>query len=700
MIMKNGKRVRFIYKNGKRIDKIIRHGKVYFEQGFVKEQTSTILPITFGGVGKNLKDYKVYGNTVQSKLPSDYTQVNYIESSDTQYINTNIVPTNTTKVEIKYQIKIVQNTYVSVFGSRDNNVNFFINNGGGNTITYYWHGTGSTIARIGNFSQTTFNISTMDALNGLVKNYNNETEEELSETVSFTSFPNLPMYIFARNNDGMPSYATLGMKCWYMKIYDNNVLVRDFIPCYRNSDNEVGLYDLVNNVFYTNQGTGTFTYGSVAPTPDTPIEMASCGDRTKNLFDKNSIDDNKWLAQDGTLETANQYVVSDFIPVLENTQYYLPMIDTKRLKYYGSNKQPLSITSWDISSGATEQVITIPINAKYVRFSIHKTVIDINTFQFEKGNAATPYEPYGYKIPVNVRSENLFDLEYELEIQYATNGKVIANYYSLNNDVVSISRSNAQWGRYFFNKITLDAGTYTLSFIPRLSGSDKRINRSVRNLDTQQDIVVNERLSINDGETQSFTFTLNSKQSISFALQPSTNDSGTLNLTNIQLVKSSITPSKYIPHYNKTTNIYLDEPLRKIDGYSDYINFTNGKIVRNIKKIVLDGSEDWYTSSGTSQVAFNKGISYIHDTTKLPCNISNNCQMPNNNLYFYNTGYSLADWKTFLSTTNAIVYGRLSTPTEEDIELPSIPIVDGDNILNIETEIAPSQVYIKYRSDN
>lgn len=138
---------------------------------------------------------------------------------------------------------------------------------------------------------------------------------------------------------------------------------------------------------------------------------------------------------------------------------------------------------------------------------------------------------------------------------------------------------------------------------------------------------------------------------------------------------------------NNITNIYLDEPLRKIDGYSDYIDFINGKIVRNIKKIVLDGSEDWYTSSGTSQVAFNKGVGYIHDTTKLPCNISINCQMPNNNLYFYSTGYSLAAWKTFLSTTNAIVYGRLSTPTEESITLPNINLIEGKNIITIGTEV-------------
>ena len=42
----------------------------------------------------------------------------------------------------------------------------------------------------------------------------------------------------------------------------NNEVVRNFIPCYRKSDGVRGLYDKVNNVFYTNSGTGTFAIGA------------------------------------------------------------------------------------------------------------------------------------------------------------------------------------------------------------------------------------------------------------------------------------------------------------------------------------------------------------------------------------------------------------------------------------------------------
>ena len=49
---------------------------------------------------------------------------------------------------------------------------------------------------------------------------------------------------------------------YYVKIFDNSEnLIFDGIPCLRKSDNVAGLFDKVNNIFYTNQGSGSFTLG-------------------------------------------------------------------------------------------------------------------------------------------------------------------------------------------------------------------------------------------------------------------------------------------------------------------------------------------------------------------------------------------------------------------------------------------------------
>jgi len=45
-------------------------------------------------------------------------------------------------------------------------------------------------------------------------------------------------------------------------IEKDEVLMRNMIPCYRKSDGEVGMYDIVTGKFYTNTGNGTFTKGA------------------------------------------------------------------------------------------------------------------------------------------------------------------------------------------------------------------------------------------------------------------------------------------------------------------------------------------------------------------------------------------------------------------------------------------------------
>ena len=50
-------------------------------------------------------------------------------------------------------------------------------------------------------------------------------------------------------------------RIYSLKFYDGSVIVRNFVPCYSISDGEAGLYDTVNGVFYSNQGTGEFIKG-------------------------------------------------------------------------------------------------------------------------------------------------------------------------------------------------------------------------------------------------------------------------------------------------------------------------------------------------------------------------------------------------------------------------------------------------------
>ena len=87
-------------------------------------------------------------------------------------------------------------------------------------------------------------------------------------TTTYTAFTSeYPIYLFAmadnNNKTNPPEPSTfVKTKFYNSKIYDNGVLERNFIPCYRKSDGVIGLYDMVYGEFYTNQGSGSFIKGS------------------------------------------------------------------------------------------------------------------------------------------------------------------------------------------------------------------------------------------------------------------------------------------------------------------------------------------------------------------------------------------------------------------------------------------------------
>ena len=66
----------------------------------------------------------------------------------------------------------------------------------------------------------------------------------------------LELYLFGRKNASSISY-TGGFKMYSCQIYQNNTLVRDFIPV---KSNGVGcLYDKVTKQLFANQGSGSFS---------------------------------------------------------------------------------------------------------------------------------------------------------------------------------------------------------------------------------------------------------------------------------------------------------------------------------------------------------------------------------------------------------------------------------------------------------
>ena len=116
----------------------------------------------------------------------------------------------------------------------------------------------------------------------------------------------------------------------------------------------------------------------------------------KNLFNKNTITEDKSLNTDGTLITNEGYATSDYIEVSGNTNYvvsyynYISADVSIRTVFYDANKNFISYIDNSLTS---LYHINTPTNAKYIRFDYKITSFE--NIQVEKGTVNTIYEPFG-----------------------------------------------------------------------------------------------------------------------------------------------------------------------------------------------------------------------------------------------------------------------------------------------------------------
>lgn len=211
----------------------------------------------YKGTTQIIKRYKgtnlIY---TSSRLPSGYIECAYIESTGTQYINTGVNTTNDIGTEIRfsynnnvnYQYAIGEltagnNRFSPIFIDKDSPNKFLFTD----TIAFQYN----EYANFDNLPHTIkFNYPNRKI------SFDNTLIKTTADTFATSTGGNI--YLFARNYSGVSHTASI--KLYFCKLYANDTLIRDFIPCYRKSDNRVGLYDIVNDVFYVNQGTGVFNY--------------------------------------------------------------------------------------------------------------------------------------------------------------------------------------------------------------------------------------------------------------------------------------------------------------------------------------------------------------------------------------------------------------------------------------------------------
>lgn len=250
-------------------------------------------------IGEEITIDRKVGQLPISRLPLDYQEVEYIESTGTQYIDTGMSISSTDASfmsKLKFSVSSFTDGDQVILGNTyQDNCMYWLPQFGGTTLRMFSRGNGSGNIVYGPnlITNTIYNINsyTSETLQKLVIEHN-----VYSKTTNLTMMDSQNLYLFANNYKNTTVTAYSAIKLYKAQLYKSEQLVRDFIPCYRKSDNEIGLYDLVGKQFYVNQGTGAFLKG---PNVNNTISCKVAGGSSNIYYGYNQMIYDGHFASDG-----------------------------------------------------------------------------------------------------------------------------------------------------------------------------------------------------------------------------------------------------------------------------------------------------------------------------------------------------------------------------------------------------------------
>lgn len=211
-------------------------------------------------------EYNDEANEYFGNVPIAYQEVEYIQSSWNQYIDTWWCISPNTKISVTFQFTS-STTQQRVFWiwtdtsrSSSTDISFCVYINWSNKrarATQNWVGNRETTNVSYNTNKNTFILSNT---NFTILNANWGTVYNASNGANITRTSNHGFWLMTRwKIDENVFNRNASWRLYRAQVRENNELVRDYYPCYRKSDNVIWLRDKVNRVFYTNAGSWNFT---------------------------------------------------------------------------------------------------------------------------------------------------------------------------------------------------------------------------------------------------------------------------------------------------------------------------------------------------------------------------------------------------------------------------------------------------------
>lgn len=235
-----------------------------------------------------LSDYMV-GFGMHCRVPENvtetYTRLTYIECNGQQYINTGYVIQEDDVIEMNYISTSTTSADKALYGCYDSSGNLWFS---------IYSNTG--YVRFGSSASASLTNARMRYKLTMKKN-SVTVDGGVSASPDFVGLPQVPLYLFARNNKdtsvGMYGYC----KCLGFSIKKSSGdMVMNLKPCKRDSDGKVGMIDLVSGEFFAGGGNVELIAG-------TELIMSSDYEAIDYVtFSKNKLYDLGIVNNDQTLE--------------------------------------------------------------------------------------------------------------------------------------------------------------------------------------------------------------------------------------------------------------------------------------------------------------------------------------------------------------------------------------------------------------
>ena len=515
------------------------------------------------------------------------------------------------------------------------------------------------------------------------------------------------------------------------------------------------------------------------PTPDAPIEVQSVGELTYNLLNDTTFKNSDTITGlkcdyegDGVFHIYGEHNPSKASGELYSSMFALniPVEDVD--SYYSVRGEVIEGTSGNLNThfflSVKNETTTvnfdnaaIPSNSKvgyshrgfrkpssrlenatsFSRAWLYFTFNSSNEPEYldyrirvwvYKGEDNKPYEPYGkYKIPLTIRGKNMASID---DIKAIHKGDW--QYLETTVDGRECIRYTSGNTRIYYGIKFKENTQYTIS------AETKVVLNPVNNITNSEQVIC---IWYTDGTKQPLynwcdgvwrkrVITSAANKTIK-AIGITVNEYRVWSYVDINTfqVEEGTTATDYEPYQAVTTNIFLNEPLRKIGDYADYIDFKENKVVRNVAFQTLLSSASWdqgvaawqreghtdFIASLLLNVAtinnykiysnrFKKGTwTWSNDTfpgnyiyTALYANRTTHLIIQNECLEGITNESSFQEkllaFKKFLDTNETYITYVRSAPIEEPLNIDLPKLTAKTTIIEVDTNLLPSNAYGKY----